>query len=174
MEESNSSCNSTLDDFEKDCVQKFYEPGNKILTCINDYVNNFLKNLQKEKCQYFCPLECDSMSFSINNYIEQMPVSGSIGNQAKISYKLDNFSTYEQVNKHWIVINVFYKELKYNLVTQEAKTEIFNFISNIGGILGVVLGVSFLSFIEIFEIFLEILIFILRGEKNQNLNFTLS
>jgi hypothetical protein len=33
----------------------------------------------------------------------------------------------------------------------------FNFISNIGGILGVFLGISFLSFIEIFEIIFEII-----------------
>jgi hypothetical protein len=33
----------------------------------------------------------------------------------------------------------------------------FNFISNIGGILGLFLGLSFLSFIEIFEILFEIL-----------------
>jgi hypothetical protein len=34
-------------------------------------------------------------------------------------------------------------------------------ISNIGGILGLFLGISFLSFVEIFEIFYEILIILI-------------
>ena len=40
----------------------------------------------------------------------------------------------------------------------------FNFISNIGGILGLFLGISFLSFIEIFEIIFEIMFIIFKKE----------
>ena len=63
----------------------------------------------------------------------------------------------EQINRNFAYITVYYKELKYALITQEPKTEIFNFISNIGGILGLFLGISFLSFIEILEMFLEVI-----------------
>ena len=38
----------------------------------------------------------------------------------------------------------------------------FNFISNIGGLLGVFLVISFLSFIEIFEIIYEIIIILFK------------
>ena len=54
-------------------------------------------------------------------------------------------------------MRIYYNELKYTLISEEPKTEIFNFISNIGGILGLFLGVSFLSIIEIFEIIFEII-----------------
>ena len=47
---------------------------------------------------------------------------------------------------------VFYKNLNYVLITEKPNMELADLISNIGGILGVFLGVSFLSFIEIIEI----------------------
>jgi hypothetical protein len=103
------------------------------------------------------------MSFSINNYLEQFPVSGLIGTETRLDYNLTSFKTYEQINRHYIVLFVYYRKLEYTLISQEPKTETFDFISNIGGILGLFLGVSFLSFIEIFEIVLEIFfIFIIK------------
>ena len=56
--------------------------------------------------------------------------------------------------------------MKYMLVSQEVKTETFNMISNIGGILGVFLGISFLSFIEIFEILYEVFLFFYSQQVN--------
>ena len=71
------------------------------------------------------------------------------------------FNTYEEVHKHFVVLCVYLQDMKYTLISQEPKTELFTLIAYIGGILGVFLGISFLSFIEIFEIFYEIfLIFI--------------
>ena len=46
--------------------------------------------------------------------------------------------------------------------------EMFDLVSNIGGILGLFIGVSFLSFIEIFELIFEVL-FILAERKNQTI-----
>jgi hypothetical protein len=48
------------------------------------------------------------------------------------------------------------------LISEKAKTEPYNFISNIGGTLGLFLGISFLSFIEILEIIYEIICFLNR------------
>ena len=68
---------------------------------------------------------------------------------------------YEDVNKHFFGIRVHYNDLKYTFINQEIKIHTFNLISNIGGILGLFLGISFLSFIEIFEIFYEIFIILI-------------
>jgi hypothetical protein len=98
------------------------------------------------------------MSFSINSFSEQFPISGNISETIKNDYTyFKHFNTYEEANKHVVAIRVYYNDLKYTLFSQEPKTEMFNFISNIGGILGLFLGLSFLSFIEIFEIVFEIL-----------------
>ena len=61
------------------------------------------------------------------------------------------------MNKNLIIIYVYYKELKYTLISQQPKTEIFDLISKIGGILGLFMGISFMSLIEILEILFEIM-----------------
>jgi hypothetical protein len=53
-------------------------------------------------------------------------------------------------------VYVYYEDLKYTLISQSPKTDTLSLISNIGGILGLLLGISFLSFIEILEIIIEI------------------
>ena len=97
------------------------------------------------------------MSYIITPYTEHFPVGGKIGKKNKIENDLELFETYEQVNKYFLNLEVYYKDLRYTYLNDEPKTEFFVFISNIGGILGVFLGISFLSFIEIVEIFFEIL-----------------
>ena len=51
------------------------------------------------------------------------------------------------------------------MVTEQLKMELFDFVSNIGGTMGVFLGVSFLSFIEIFENLLEVFYILLCLEN---------
>ena len=158
LHESNCSCNSTLDDFERDCVKKFYQQDTTTFTCVSDFLNNFRRNLRQEKCLNYCPLECDSMSFTIFSYVEQYPQSGMISDKIKADYSLELYDKFEEVNKHLVVLYVYYDDLEYVVVSQEPKTETFNLISNIGGLFGVFLGISFLSFFEIFEVLFEILV----------------
>ena len=86
-----------------------------------------------------------------------MPSSGIISSQSKTEYGLHKFNTYEEVNKHLAVLYVYYKDLKYTFISQQPKVELFDLISNIGGILGLFLGVSFLTCVEFFEILFEII-----------------
>jgi hypothetical protein len=72
-------------------------------------------------------------------------------------------NTYNE--KYQLQLRIFYNTLKYTLLTQYLKTDDFDLISNIGGILGLFIGCSFASFFEIFEIVIEI-IFILFQKKN--------
>ncbi len=127
-----------------------------------EYLKDFRKKYQNEKCSQYCPLECESMNYIVNTYNEQFPLAGNIS-------KKDNFpaeyNTYEEIKKHYIEIFVYYNDLKYTVISEEPKAELFNFISNIGGILGLFLGISFLSFIEIFEILFEILIIIFKQRQ---------
>ena len=139
LKESNCSCNSSLKNFEKNCIKSFFDNETDIYNCIDQYLNEFQRKNQIEKCLNFCPLECDSMSLSINNYIEMFPANGSISDKTKNDYSLDRFNSYEEVNKHYIVVYVFYGDLRYTLISEEPETETFNFISNIGGLLGLYL-----------------------------------
>ena len=97
------------------------------------------------------------MNYVINSYTEQIALNGNISLNTKSKIDSDDFSTYEELKKNYFALRIYYNELKYTLISQEPKTEMFNFISNIGGILGLFLSISFLSFIEIFEFIFEIM-----------------
>ncbi len=165
--ESNCNCISNLNRFDTDCIKQPKEEETSVKICIAEYLKNFRKNLQHENCTTYCPLECNSISYVITGYNEPVPVvSGNISTLTRNSYtSLNRFDTYDEVNKHFIVFYVYYKELQYTLISQVPKTETFSFVSNIGGILGLYLGISFLSLVEILEILFELFPVIVSSEK---------
>jgi hypothetical protein len=54
-----------------------------------------------------------------------------------------------------IYIRIYYDDLKYTWINQQPKIELFGLISNIGGSLSLFVGISFISFLEFFEITFE-------------------
>ena len=58
-----------------------------------------------------------------------------------------------------------FKNLEYTSIEQLAKMSLSDLISNIGGNLGLFIGISFLSFAEIIEILIEVLIFLINKNK---------
>jgi hypothetical protein len=73
-------------------------------------------------------------------------------NKPKENYSLDDFVNF----------NVFYKDLSYTAVHQLAKTNIMDFVSNIGGLIGLFVGATFLSLVEILEVFIEITLILFK------------
>ena len=111
-------------------------------------LNNFWPN--------YCPLECESINFSLQSSIVDYP---SIGNVTENEFK-SRFTRYEKLRRDFFAIRVYYEDLKYTFISQQPKTQVADLISSIGGLFGLFVGVSFLSFFEFIEIFFEI-IFIL-------------
>jgi len=69
----------------------------------------------------------------------------------------NDFKKYENVSKTFFSINVYYEDLKYTLISQQPKIELFGLISNLGGILGLFIGFSFISLLEIIETIAELI-----------------
>ena len=71
----------------------------------------------------------------------------------------------------------YYKDLNYLLISQEEKMTLVDLIATIGGLFGLFLGASFLSFIEIFELLFEAFYLIFAGfiinRKKKSKIFTL-
>jgi hypothetical protein len=102
----------------------------------NRNIDNFYINVDRNRClQDYCPLECDSFSYDIlTNSYDQNPKNSS------------NYT-----------IGVYYEDLKYTLISQQPKIELFGLISNIGGTLGLFIGFSFITLLEIFELLAELM-----------------
>ena len=119
------------------------------------YKNNFTSHKMINECSKYCPLECDFEQY-----------------EAFLSFHMsENMSKNETLK-----FKIYFKDLTYILISQEPKIELFDLISGIGGLLGLFLGVSFLSFIEIFEIIFEVIYLLIgsymrrRRKTNHSLN----
>ena len=99
--------------------------------CTVNYKNKFNNKNFVETCSQYCPLECDSVEYQ-NTY-------------SMVPYNQEETDVY-----------IYFGELKYTLISQQPKTILADLVSNVGGTLGLFLGMSFLSFIEIVEIIFEL------------------
>jgi len=125
----------------------------------------FYNNNPDEYCSQFCPFECDSMSLKISPTSFDYPQNGSV-NSERDSNLSRSFNSYSEIKKNYIEFIVYYSSLQYTTISESPKTQLSDLISNIGGTLGLFIGISFLSFVEIFEIIIEIGI-ILFSKKNK-------
>ena len=82
---------------------------------------------------------------------------------SKNSYFHDKFKDYESLQRHFVSIRVNYPDLKYTYISQKPKVGIDDLVSNIGGIFGLFLGISFLTFAEFFIFILEILNILIKN-----------
>ena len=78
--------------------------------------------------------------------------------QAKYASDLSKLD-YDSLKRNLVQIWVSYSELGYDRYVEIAKTEVIDLVSNIGGTLGLFLGMSFLSIVEILDILLQILFY---------------
>ncbi len=140
--------NTSLGNVWTDCFLKF---ENNPMGCTIKNKQDFFEKSVLEKCLKYCPLQCDSERYfytiSSSNTISKLINSSSLGN--------DNFTTF------WI----FYNNLNVQFITQKPKIQLFDLISNIGGIFGLFIGFGFVSLFEFGELLLEIILILLEKFK---------
>jgi len=103
------------------------------------YQNMILKGTDAKTCENYCPLECDSVKYETSHSF------------TKYSEK------YQESNKNMISFRIFYEKLDYTVMDEVAQMNVFDLISNVGGNLGLFIGISFISFAEVFELLVEII-----------------
>jgi hypothetical protein len=70
------------------------------------------------------------------------------------------------LERSFLSINIYYSELKYTEIKQLEKQSIIDLICAIGGIFGLFIGASLLSFIEIIEGLILVLFECFKTKKN--------
>ena len=141
-------CDCTLTSYEQNVFPFCYY--DKSFECSLNFQKEFELNIHKI-CNEYCPLECDSFVYDINHFSQAILATGNIKN----GFDFPEFNTYENVSRNFLAIYVYFEDLKYTLISQQPKFQIFDLISNIGGLFGLFLGMGLLSFVEIFEVLLE-------------------
>jgi len=121
-----------------------YKLGPPYNNCLKDVksIDSFDSHLYSD-----CPEECDSIQYDISHSLTKLSTQ---------KFQIDNY----------IFFSVYYESLQYTVIDQIEKMNIFDLISNIGGNLGLFIGISFLSFAELIELFVEIICIILGKKGN--------
>ena len=135
-----------LFDFSRSCDSDAYN-------CSTIIEKQFRANKIDSECRALCPLECSSVKYDLTVSTLSYP---SVNTYNFYKDKLGNES-YEEVKSKSVELNVYYSELGYTLITQTPKTSVIDLLSSIGGTLGLYIGISLLSFVEIVEALIEFL-----------------
>ena len=111
-----------------------------------------------------CPLECDSEFYTLTTSSLAYPTkiyADMLANQTQIKNRFNNIPpTYEQLKQSIASVNINYNQLGYTQINEIQKISVTDLVTNIGGTMGLFLGLSFLSFFEIVELLVE-LVFLL-------------
>ena len=134
--------NTSLSNVWHDCFVKL--ENQDLSSCTLWKKIEFYKNSVIEKCKSYCPSSCTKVSYLV-------------------SY---NLMSYLQSKVPTVII--YFDSSKYTSITQEPKMKEPDLISNIGGILGLFIGVGFVSFFELFELLIEALFLSFKEYKKRN------
>ena len=127
------------------------------LTCgLLEFFNATNEKIYTE-CYDACPLECESYMFSVSTSSTQFPSKVMFETFFK-NFKIvkdfvknnESMLKYDTLKDKFILLNIFFEELKYMKISEVPSMTPFELISNIGGTLGLFLG-YFLKFRIDFE-----------------------
>ena len=162
------------------CVDSYFSSYLNIRACttLNDSTCTYNTN-QKiynegiyQKLIDKCPLECTQSSYKFTTSISDFPSDSYADwllSDSKIVTRLQNLygaSSVDLIKKSMVWITVYFDETKYTLISELPSQTAVDLMGSIGGTLGLYIGISFLSFIELVEIILQIA-FIVYGNKKR-------
>lgn len=132
--------------------------GSALWNCTLEFRKQFSRNIFNQKCYNYCPLECATQSYQVMINSLDLPSTGNITARDEEEWFDKEFKHFEDAQKSFFSVVVYYDELKYTYISESPDVHFVDLISNIGGILGIFLGISFLSIIEVIEILLKLVI----------------
>lgn len=125
----------------------------------------FFSQDQTGMCGDLCPLECSWIFYnqytSFADYPSTIYASSLQKNPRILAKFAANFLsqlTHESLKRNVLELSVFYGDLGYEKYEEVADVEWLDLVSNIGGTLGLFIGMSFLSFVEIFDVLLQVIL----------------
>ena len=150
------------------CYSTYSQPIYETLSCLNStqiqcLINSYLK-FDIDSCQSDCPLECEFVTYSFQVSSVTYPSLEFYNVFNKDSKAKEDFSTkfginlssYESFRELFYKINIYYSSLKYTYISESPQMTVYNLLSSLGGSLGMFLGFSLFSLLEVFELLFEL------------------
>ena len=131
------------------------------IDCLTDVQTEFDEIGVTSKCQQECPIECLVINNKAQVHVTTYPTNyylNFLKLQTNLTRKYSNKTTLiEDIQNSVAKINIFYNEISYTALVETPTVTLNTLIGNIGGQLGLFIGISFLSLIEVVEFGFEIL-----------------
>jgi hypothetical protein len=156
------------------CSHSIYLDIFKRHICVSQFETNCQKNASFEYVDRIdpqdvikkCPIECDYIEIDYKIQQTRYPSSRYLKylrSNPRILPKFPNESKIsdEEIMESIVSVGIRYEDLKYTEISQSASLDFIGLVSNIGGLLGLFLGLSLLSFVEIIELIIELLYYII-------------
>ena len=168
-----NKCKCYALDFPLNLFQNTTPCLNKMQASCYDELKDELIANPKKNCAKMCPLECNSMEYDYSLSTSEFATQGFyeiIKKDAYYNHKYfrnESNLTYELFKERSLSVNIYFSELKYLVMTQSIKMTFEDFLASIGGILGLLIGMSFMSLLEILELLAEILFILFLNEDQE-------
>ena len=144
--------------------------------CMQEIKLDFENTNLRLKCgDSLCPEECLKVNYLTSVSTATYPTDEYckyLQNQVSLTSRFRNETNFNiltaQIKNSFVKINVFYNDITYTLLHESPTTTWDSLIGQIGGQLGLFIGISFLSMIELLELFFETLrIVFIHYKKNK-------
>ena len=99
---------------------------------------NEIHSKRRKTCDDLCPLECDSINYELSRV-------KFLSTDKQLSGYLKDYNESGYVKERMIHVRIQFDELKCTRMSQSAEMTITDLVSNVGGVLGVFLEISFFS-----------------------------
>lgn len=132
--------------------------------CYRNVVIRISTSLQTV-CSDECPLECDTISYEYTVSSSKFPLKAYAKENGFYTHLPGKNLTYEQVQDSFILINVYFNNLLVTIIEESPSVNALQLVSDIGGTLGLFLGISILSIVEVFELIIGLLVIIFCSKR---------
>jgi hypothetical protein len=141
---------------------------NLILALAN--IKNSINILNSD--EILCPLECESIQYTYT-ISDASPLTSKYLDDIRQNVNIKNIIplniSNEDLANSIVLVNVYYNEMGYTEILELPNYTFISLVSNLGGQLGLFLGMSFLSFFELVEVFMRSILLLWKKWKNSHI-----
>lgn len=145
------------------------------LECENEFDEMFAMSNKNLFCESACPQQCNEFNYDTTYNMATFPTSSYLRYLSQDEFTSRFFpqgqsesNLTEFARQSFLKIIVNYDNLYYTSIEENPQTTFETLLGNIGGQLGLFLGLSFLSFVEIVEYMAEVIMILYKHGRNKN------
>lgn len=130
--------------------------------CLNRTQYYMLRNMEYNNgiCEDLCPFECEKTNLNLEVSYAGFPTHkyyyDSINNNQKYMNGSFGNTTFEVFKSSIVSVSVYFDELTKTTIEESPSLSIVDLVADIGGTLGLFIGISVLTFTEIMILFIDV------------------